>query len=262
MTAAARALAAARDAALCATPLQSLAVYTGQLQRSAWACASACETFETNVRVCPFGQALVTDPHGSRSAACRFASACETLDVNVVPQALASYSGGSGQRQRLAFARASLGETSEVNVFGSPQAQDLVNVQVGQLQPLAWARASASDSVDVNVCDRPLGQCLVNLQRHTTPAALLLASSWDTFDLWVTPLQSSASYTGGSGQLQRLAFARASPGETSEVNVFGSPQAQDLVNVQVGQDAAAALLSASSCETLDVNRRRPLGQYL
>ena len=112
-----------------------------------------------NFRDCPFGQVLVTVPHGSSAAAFRFASSCETLDLKVVPHALASYSGGSGQLQRLAFARASPGETSEVNVFGPPQAQDLVNVQVGQLAAAAWRSASSCDTLDVNR-RRPLGQCL------------------------------------------------------------------------------------------------------
>ena len=158
---------------------------TGQLQRFACACASACETFDVNVRETPLGHDLVNDPQGSASAAMRFASGCPTYEVNVSPHWRA--------------------------------------VQLGQLQRFACACASACEMFEVKVFDRPLGHDLV------------------------TDPQGSAS----------AAFRFASGCPTYEVNVFPHWRA-----VHFRQPARAALPSASACETVDVNRCRPLGQDL
>ena len=82
-TFAAKAFAAARVAASCVTPLQSVAEYTGQLQASACACASSGPIRDVKLLDDPSRQLLVTIQVGQlqRSAwAC--AAACETVEVN------------------------------------------------------------------------------------------------------------------------------------------------------------------------------------
>ena len=92
---------------------QALAVQVGQLQARACRFASACETLDVNVRVRLPQVLLALYVHGRRFAACRFASACEIFEVNVTPQALADQ---VGQRNSRAWRFASAWETFDVNV--------------------------------------------------------------------------------------------------------------------------------------------------
>ena len=158
--------------------------------------ASAAEIVDVNVLVLPLGQIFVFLQVGQlNSRAFRFASACETVDSNSrapLPHGfVAVYTGGGGG--------------------------------AGQLQRFACACASACEMFEVKVFDRPLGHDLVTDPQGSASAAMRFASGCPTYEVNVSP------------------HWRA---------------------VQLGQVARAALPSASACETDDVNRCRPLGQDL
>ena len=124
------------------TPLQSVAVYAGQFQRLACACASARETLEVNVSDDPSGQLLVTLQRHFTLAAKEFAAARVAARCVTPLQSVAVYTGGGG---------------------------------AGQFQASARACASDCETLELNVSDTPLGQDLVTVQRHLTLAARAFA---------------------------------------------------------------------------------------
>ena len=205
--------------------MQSVAVYTGQLQASACACASALDFSDVNIRDDPSRQLLATLQLHTTAAALLSAAACVLASCVTPLQSAAVYTGGGG---------------------------------AGQLQRLACACASARETFEVNVSDDPSGQLLVTLHRHFTFAAKTFAAARVAASC-VTPLQSVAEYTG---QLQASACACASAGPIRDVKLLDDPSGQLLVTLQVGQLQRSAWACAADCETVEVNFLLPLGQDL